>query len=134
MRKPGDIVSFLQATSFADVEDVSFTNLTTREISYDVDLAADGSFSGFVPVRAGSNRVRITALASDSTSSSVEFDLRFERSGASERELALELERIRERNKELVLRAEREPIRRFREQQRKQLLFEPAEAQEEGDR
>ena len=134
VRKPGDIVSFLQATSFADVEDVSFTNLTTREISYDVDLAADGSFSGFVPVRAGSNRVRITALASDSTSSSVEFDLRFERSGASERELAVELERIRERNKELVLRAEREPIRRFREQQRKQLLFEPAEAQEEGDR
>ena len=127
VRNPGDIVSFLQSASFANVEDVSFANLTTRELSYDVDLAADGSFSGFVPVRAGSNRVRISALASNGTSSSVEFDLRFEPSGSSERELALELERIRQRNKELVLRAEREPVRRFREQQRKQLLFEPLE-------
>lgn len=127
VRNPGDIVSFLQAASFADVEDVSFANLTTREISYDVDLAPDGSFSGFVPVRAGNNRVRISALASDGTSSSMELELRFENSGTSERELALELERIRARNKELVLRAEREPVRRFREKQRKQLLFEPLE-------
>jgi len=129
VRNPGDIVSFLQAASFANIEDVSFANLTTREISYDVDLAADGSFSGFVPVRAGDNRVRISALASDGTSSSVDLDLRFERSGSSERALALELERVRARSKELVLRAEREPVRRFREQQRKQLLFEPLQGE-----
>ena len=33
---PGDIISFLQGVSFANIEDVVFTNLTTREVSYDV--------------------------------------------------------------------------------------------------
>jgi len=114
-------VSFLQGVSFANVDDVVFTNLTTKEVSYDVSLAPDGSFSGFVPVREGRNRVRITALTSDGTSGSVDLDLDFETSGLSERELALELERVRERNKQLMLLVERERIQRFRERQRKEL-------------
>jgi len=125
VQNPGDIVSFLQATSFANVEDVVLTNLTTKEMSYDVNLLPDGSFSGFVPVREGSNQVRVTALATDGTSASVDIDLSFETSGRGERELALELERIRERNKDLMLLIERDRIRRFRESQRKQLEIEP---------
>ena len=101
-----------------------FTNLTTREVSYDVSLSPDGSFSGFVPVREGKNRVRITALASDGSSGSVDFDLVFETAGLTERELALELGRIRERNKQLILLIERERIQRFRERQRKELELE----------
>jgi len=124
VQNPGDIVSFLQGTSFANVDDVIFTNLTTREVSYDVSLAPDGSFSGFVPVREGGNRVRVTALASNGLSGSVDFDLVFETAGLSERELALELERIRQRNKQLMLLIERERIQRFRAQQRKQLEIE----------
>jgi Mg-chelatase subunit ChlD len=124
VRNPGDIVSFLQGTSFANVDDVIFTNLTTREVSYDVSLAPDGSFSGFVPVREGANRVRVTALASNGLSGSVDIDLVFETAGLSERELALELERIRQRNKQLMLLIERERIQRFREHQRKQLEIE----------
>ena len=124
VQNPGDIVSFLQGTSFANVDDVIFTNLTTREVSYDVSLAPDGSFSGFVPVREGANRVRVTALASNGLSGSVDFDLVFETAGLSERELALELERIRQRNKQLMLLIERERIQRFREHQRKQLEIE----------
>ena len=131
VRNPGDIISFLQGVTFANVEDVVFTNLTTREVSYDVDLSPDGSFSGFVPVKEGRNRVRVTALTSDGSSGSVELDLVFEKSGLTERELALELERIRERNKQLMLLVERERIQRFREQQRKVLEFE-AETEEEG--
>jgi Mg-chelatase subunit ChlD len=124
VRNPGDIISFLSGLTFANVEDVVFTNLTTREVSTDVNLSPDGSFSGFVPVREGLNRVRVTALASDGASGSVEFDLLFEQSGLSERELALELDRIRERNKQLMLLIERERIQRFREQQRKVLELE----------
>jgi len=127
VQNPGDIVSFLQGTSFANVDDVVFTNLTTREVSYDVSLSPDGSFSGFVPVREGRNRVRITALASDGSSGSVDFDLVFETAGLTERELALELERIRERNKQLILLIERERIQRFRERQRKELQLESGE-------
>jgi hypothetical protein len=124
VRNPGDIISFLQGITFANIEDVVLTNLTTQEMSFDVQLSPDGSFSGFVPVREGLNRVRVTALASDGSSGSIEFDLAFATSGLSERELALELERIRERNKQLMLLIERERIQRFREQQRKVLELE----------
>jgi hypothetical protein len=64
----------------------------------------------------------------------VELDLVFEKSGLTERELALELERIRERNKQLMLLVERERIQRFREQQRKVLEFEAGELEEDGSR
>jgi Mg-chelatase subunit ChlD len=133
VQNPGNIISFLQGVTFANVDDVIFTNLTTREVSYDVDLSPDGSFSGFVPVTEGKNRVRVTALASDGSSGSVEFDLVFETSGLTSRELALELDRIRERNKHLMLLIERERIQRFREQQRKVLEFKAAEEAEEKD-
>jgi Mg-chelatase subunit ChlD len=128
---PGDIVSFLQGVTFANIEDVVFTNLTTREVSYDVQLSPDGSFSGFVPVREGLNRVRVTALASDGSSGSVELELRFETAGLSGRELILELDRIRDRNKQLMLLIERERIQRFREQQRKVLEFEVVDPEAE---
>jgi hypothetical protein len=132
VQNPGDIISFLQGVTFANVEDVIFTNLTTREVSYDVELLPDGSFSGFVPVTEGTNRVRVTALSSDGSSGSVEFDLTFETSGLTSRELALELDRIRERNKHLMLLIERERIQRFREQQRKVLEFNAAGEEEDG--
>jgi Mg-chelatase subunit ChlD len=127
VQNPGDIVSFLQGVTFANIEDVVFTNLTTREISTDVRLSPDGSFAGFVPVKEGHNRVRVTALASDGASGSVELDLLFEKSGLTEKELAIELERIREHNKQLLLLVEQERIRRFREQQRKVVELEAGE-------
>jgi Mg-chelatase subunit ChlD len=136
VQNPGDIISFLQGVTFANVEDVVFTNLTTREVSYDVNLSPDGRFSGFVPVTEGKNRVRVTALASDGSSGSVEFDLDFETAGLSSKELALELDRIRERNKHLVLLIERDRIQRFRAQQRKVIEFEmgpEAEAEAEAE-
>jgi hypothetical protein len=91
-----------------------------------VRLSPDGTFSGFVPVKEGKNRVRVTALASDGSSGSVELDLVFERSGMSEKELALELDRIREHNRQLLILVEQERIRRFREQQRKVIELEAA--------
>src|SRR5262245_25959017 len=118
VQNPGDIISFLQGVTFANIEDVVLTNLTTREVSTDVRLSPDGSFAGFVPVKEGHNRVRVTALASDGSSGSVELDLVFEKSGLSGKELAIELERIREHNKQLLLLVEQERIRRFRDQQR----------------
>jgi von Willebrand factor type A domain len=121
VQNPGDIVSFLQGATFANVEDVVLTNLTTKEVSTDVSLSPDGTFSGFVPVREGKNQVRVTALTSDGTSASVDVELDFAVSGMSERELSLELQRIRDRNKELTLLVERDHIKRFREHQRKEL-------------
>lgn len=123
VRNAGDIVAVLQGVSFANIEDVVVTNLTTGDFSTDVRLEPDGSFSGFVPVREGTNRVRVTALATDGQHGSVEIDLLFKMAGLTDRELAKELERIRERNKQLQLLVERKRIEEFRarEKQRKEL-------------
>ena len=103
-------------------------NLTTNEISYDVSLAPDGSFSGFVPVSVGANRVLVTALASDGGEASIELALDFEKSGLNGRELAIELERIKKRNKELMLLLERKRIQSFRDRQRKRVVIEADES------
>lgn len=122
VRNPGDIVHFLQGISFANVDDVVITNLTLREVSYDVSLAPDGSFSGFVPARPGSNEIQVTALASDGSEASVRLEFEFEEAGLSERELARELERIKKRNKALLRILERDRIQRFRDRHREVVI------------
>jgi hypothetical protein len=129
VRNPGQIVAFLQGVSFANVEDVIIRNLTTREVSFDVSLNPDGSFSGFVPVRVGANTIEVTALASDGAEESHRIDFDFEKSTLNELELARELDRIKARNKELMLLIEKKRIQKFRSRQRKELKVEP----EEGD-
>ena len=124
VRNPGQIVSFLQGVSFTDVEDVVIRNLTTQELSFDVSLFPDGRFSGFVPAVAGTNRVLVTALASDGSEGSSEVEFEFEKSGLSQLELARELERIKARNKELLLLLERQRIQEFRDRQRKEVVIE----------
>lgn len=124
VQNPGDIVAMLQGVSFANVEDVVITNLTTGDFSTDVALKPDGSFSGFVPVREGRNQVRVTALASDGSRGSVTLDLAFGRTQLTDLELARELERIRHMNKELLLLKERRKIEDFREREKKDLELE----------
>ena len=124
VKNPGDVITYLQGVTFSSVEDVIFTNLTTSEISEDVRLLPDGSFSGYVPVREGINRVRVTALATDGSEGFTEFDLEFAVSGRTNRELTLELDGIRRQNRELQLLIEREKVRQFRDKQRKGLKLE----------
>jgi hypothetical protein len=118
---PGDIVALLQGVSFANIEDVVLSNLTTGEVSTDVRLNPDGSFHGFVPVREGKNQIRVKALASDGSSGSQTIDLVFGHTQLSQREMALELERIRRMNKELLLLRERKMIEVFRTREKKEL-------------
>ena len=136
VQNPGDIVTLLQGVSFADVEDVVFTNLTTGEFSSDVRLAPDGSFSGFVPVREGTNRVRVSVLASDGTRGSVELEFEFEHAEVGDRSKLAELERIRRQNKELELHRRGLEIEAFRSEQKKRVEIqarpEPTEASGSG--
>ena len=124
VRNPGDVITYLQGVTFASVEDVIFTNLTTSEISEDVRLLPNGSFSGYVPVREGVNRVRVTALTTDGSEGFTEFDLQFDVAGRTSKELTLELDGIRKQNRELQLLVEREKVRQFRDRQRKGLKLE----------
>jgi hypothetical protein len=127
VRNPGDIVAFLQGVSFANVDAVVITNLTTGEVSYDVQLSPDGSFSAFVPVREGVNRLEVAALATDGGEERVQLDLSFEKSGLTERELAIELARIKARNQALMRLIEQKRIEAFRERQRKRVEIEAEE-------
>jgi len=124
VQNPGDIVTLLQGVSFADVEDVVLTNLSTGEFSTDVRLAPDGSFTGFVPVREGKNRVRISALASDGSRGSVELEFDFEHNQVGDRVRLDELARIREQNKQLEIHRLGMEIEQFRQEQRKRVEIE----------
>jgi hypothetical protein len=124
VQNPGDIVTLLQGVTFADVEDVVLTNLTTGELSTDVRLAPDGSFAGYVPVREGRNRVRISALASDGSRGSVELEFDFEHDSVGDRKGVGELERIREQNKQLELHRLGREVEEFRREQKRQLEIE----------
>ena len=105
VRRPGDIVTMLAGVSFANVEDVVAVNLTLGEMAgpNDILLSPDGSFRGFVPVRPGKNRIRVSALASDGSRGSTELEITFKHQGKSAAELEAERARIRTRNRELEL-------------------------------
>lgn len=121
VQSPGDIVALLQGVSFSDVEDVVFTNLTTGELSTDVKLGPDGSFYGYVPVAEGTNQVRVSALASDGSTGIAEFEMEFRVGGQTDQEKLIELKQLQRMNRELQLRTERDRIRSFRDDQRKEL-------------
>jgi Mg-chelatase subunit ChlD len=124
VRRPGDIVSLLAGVSFANVEDVVAVNLTLNEWAgpNDILLSPDGSFQGFIPVRQGLNRIRVSALASDGSRGEKEFDLQFAQQGMTDLELKAEMERIRQRTKEIQLRLERDRQEAFRKQERERTL------------
>jgi hypothetical protein len=129
VRRPGDIVAMLSGVSFANVDDVVAVNLTLGEMSGpdDILLNPDGSFSGFVPVRPGINRVRVSALASDGSRGSMEVEFDFKPQELTDNELQLELERIRERNRQILLEAERRKQEEFRKRVRERDLEIEAE-------
>jgi len=132
VQSPGDIVALLREVSFVDIEDVVLSNLTTGDFSTDVRLQPDGTFQGFVSVREGINRLRVTALASDGSRTSREVEVEYGISNLTDRDIALELERIRDANRELTLEREREEVERFRRHQRKQLEIDVEANRPEG--
>jgi hypothetical protein len=124
VRRPGDIVAMLSGVSFANIDDVVAVNLTTRDMSGPADILVnpDGSFEGFVPVRPGTNRIRVSALASDGSRGSTEFDIVFKHQDLTDAELQAELERVRERNRDIQLLMERKRQEAFRRGERDRQL------------
>ncbi len=133
VRRPGDIVTMLTGVSFANVEDVVAVNLTLGEMAgpNDILLAPDGSFRGFVPVRPGKNRIRVSALASDGSRGSTELEITFKHQDMTNAELEAERERIRDRNRELQLLMERRRQDAFRRSEKERLL--EIEVEEENE-
>jgi len=116
--EPGAIAAALQATSFANVEDVGIVNLTTQESAPAVRLNPDGSFQAFVPVREGRNRVLVNALASDGSEANLEIEFDFRVAEKKGLEKQSELARLRKLNDELIRHLEAEKVKRARREQR----------------
>ncbi|MEN8159446.1 MAG: VWA domain-containing protein [Myxococcota bacterium] len=116
--EPGAIVAALQSVSFANVEDIGVVNLTTQEPAPDVRLNPDGSFQAFVPVREGTNRVLVNALASDGSEANTEIVFEFRVAEKQGLEKQAELARLRKLNDELIRHLEAERIKRARREQR----------------
>ena len=114
----------LSGVSFANVDDVVAVNLTLSEWAGpdDILLKPDGSFRGFVPVRPGRNRIRVSALASDGTRGSTEIEILFKHQDMTDAELQAELARIRRRQRELQLVVERKKQEAFRRSERERTL------------
>jgi hypothetical protein len=124
VQRPGDVVTLLTGVSFANVDDVVAVNLTTGQLSgpQDVSLMPDGSFRGFVPVQPGLNRIRVSALASDGTRGSQEFEVQFLPQELSDNELGEELNRVRDRNRNIQILTERRRQDAFRDAERSRAL------------
>ena len=135
VRRPGDIVTILSGVSFANIEDVVAVNLTLGEMAGpdDVLLHPDGSFHGFVPVRPGKNRIRVSALASDGSRGSAEFEIEFRHLDLTDAELEAELERVRRRNREIQLLLERKRQEAFRRREQERALRIEVEDSEEKE-
>ncbi|MFQ5513032.1 MAG: VWA domain-containing protein [Myxococcota bacterium] len=136
VRRPGDIVALLTGVSFANVDDVVAVNLTLGEMAgpEDILLRPDGSFRGFVPVRVGRNRIRVSALASDGSRGSTEIEITFKHQDLTDAELEAELERIRKRNRDLQLVMERRRQEQFRKEERRRALTLEVEDDEEDSK
>jgi Mg-chelatase subunit ChlD len=132
VRRPGDIVALLTGVSFANIDDVVAVNTTTGEMAgpNDIELRPDGSFQGFVPVRAGRNVIRVSALASDGSRGSQEIEIQFQPQDLTDAERAAELERIRKRTRELSLLMERKRQEQFRKEIEKSLKIEVEDGKE----
>jgi hypothetical protein len=135
VRRPGDIVTILSGVSFANIEDVVAVNLTLGEMAApdDILLHPDGSFQGFVPVRPGKNRIRVSALASDGSRGSTEFEIEFHHLDLTDAELEAELERVRRRNREIQILLERKRQEAFRQREHERALRIEVEEKEKTE-
>jgi predicted aspartyl protease len=85
--KPGEIVQELPLIDLAEVADVAIHNVSTDEPGRATRIYPDGSFDGFVKLRPGENRIRVTARAEGGAERRVERRLWFEpREPGDERE------------------------------------------------
>jgi hypothetical protein len=116
--EPGAIVAALQSVNFANVEDVAVVNLTLKEDTPDVRLNPDGTFQAFVPVRAGTNRVLVNAVATDGSVANVELAFSFEVAQSEGAMRERELAELRRLNTELLRHVEAERVKRERRKAR----------------
>lgn len=77
VRDPRNLRAIFEEVTFADIDRFDIRNITTGQPAAYQIRNADGSFAALVPMREGSNRVRVFARSTDGTEATEEVDLRF---------------------------------------------------------
>jgi len=119
IERPGEVLFHLPAVELSDVAEVKLENQTAGQPGRAIRLLADGSFDGFVPLVAGRNLIRVTALGIGGGVQHVERTVLYQPAPGQQREVEIEVSRLRQllrdRTVEVELAGE---IRRAREQRR----------------
>ena len=77
LQRPGEIIEVLPKTSFADLDMVLVTNVTTGRPANDLRVNPDGRFQANVPLISGVNRIAVTVLATDGTKGSAAVEVTY---------------------------------------------------------
>ncbi|MBM4337184.1 MAG: VWA domain-containing protein [Deltaproteobacteria bacterium] len=119
IERPGEVLFHLPAVELSEVADVQLLNQTSGQPGRAIRLLADGSFDGFVSLVRGRNLLRVTAIGIGGGTQVVERSVFYEPTAGQQREVELEVSRLREllrtRAIEVELAGE---IQRAREQRR----------------
>ncbi len=119
IERPGEVLFHLPAVELSEVAEVRLLNQTSGQSGRAIRLLADGSFDGFVPLVRGRNLLRVTAIGIGGGTQVVERSVFYEPTAGQQREVELEVSRLREllrtRAIEVELAGE---IQRAREQRR----------------
>lgn len=108
LNRAGEIVDVLPRTSFADLDMVLVTNVTTGRPAGNLTVNPDGRFSATVPLVSGVNRIAVTVLATDGTKESASVQVNYVQNESlrlevqqEAKELELQLQQLQEQNKKL---------------------------------
>jgi len=120
IERPGEVLFHLPAVELSEVAQVELTNETSKQPGRAIRLLADGSFDGFVPLVAGRNVVRITAIGIGGGRQQLDRTVLYEPAPGQRQQVEIEVSRLRQllrdRTVEVELAGE---IQRAREQRRK---------------
>lgn len=108
LQRPGEIIEVLPKTSFADLDMVLVTNMTTGRPASDLRVNPDGRFQASVPLVSGVNRIAVTVLATDGTKGSAAVEVTYGQEESlklevlrDSKDLELELQELQEQNQKL---------------------------------
>jgi hypothetical protein len=72
IERPGDAIARLRRVDLAGLAELRIENVTSGQPARAQRIFPDGSFDGFVPLEAGANRIRVTAVAADGSRAALE--------------------------------------------------------------
>ncbi len=128
IERPGEVLFHLPAVELSEVAEVEFENQTTRQPGRAIRLLADGSFDGFVPLVVGRNLVTVTAIGVGGGRQVAERVVFYEPASGQQREIELEVSRLREllraRSVEVELAGEIRRARELRRQRQRELRID----------